>query len=289
MAVSKSPQMQPSLKHETFELQGSKPLFAQSWQSIDAPVRGRIGIVHGLGEHSSRYHQLAEQFVAEGYSVYAYDQRGHGRTKGTRGDAPSYDTLLDDVEALLLKMDDVAPQSAKFLFGQSFGGALVLNLALRRNPKVCGVISSSPLLVPTHSPSFAKHLFARLIDKVWPTFQFHTKLDASGLSHDEQVVAAYKADQLVHDCVSARVALTMLDAGVWAMQNASGLSIPALLMHGSADPITSAPATAAFAENAPNDLTELRLFPDCYHELHWEIERDTVFETVLAWLAKHKS
>jgi alpha-beta hydrolase superfamily lysophospholipase len=271
-----------SVEHSTFELQGSTSLFAQSWTPVNE-LRGTLGIIHGLGEHSSRYVQFARQFVQAGFRVVAYDQRGHGQTEGKRGDAPSYEVLLDDIESLIAEMTSGDMGLPKYLFGQSLGGNLVLNLALRRRPNVAGIIASSPLLLPTHPPSRWKQIAARLLQRTYPSFRFRTGVQAEGLSHDATFIAAYKADPLVHDFVSTRLAVAMLDAGQWALDHAAKLTFPTLLMHGTADPITSVDATIEFAQRA-GDTCTLRTFPGLYHELHWERERVEVTNVVLAWL-----
>jgi alpha-beta hydrolase superfamily lysophospholipase len=45
-----------------------------------AKPKGVVQLVHGLGEYATRYERLAQALVAAGYSVYADDHRGHGRT-----------------------------------------------------------------------------------------------------------------------------------------------------------------------------------------------------------------
>ena len=42
--------------------------------------RGVVQLAHGVGEHAGRYGALIEALVADGFSVYADDHRGHGRT-----------------------------------------------------------------------------------------------------------------------------------------------------------------------------------------------------------------
>jgi alpha-beta hydrolase superfamily lysophospholipase len=49
-----------------------------TWSAPDP--RGVVQIAHGLGEYAGRYEGLAQALVAAGYSVYADDHRGHGRT-----------------------------------------------------------------------------------------------------------------------------------------------------------------------------------------------------------------
>ena len=271
-----------SVKHDTFELQGSTSLFAQSWAPTTT-FRGTLGIVHGLGEHSSRYLQFANQLVQAGFRIVAYDQRGHGRTGGKRGDVASYEVLLDDIETLIAEMTAGGAGLPKYLFGQSLGGNLVLNLALRRRPNLAGIIASSPLLLPTHPPSRWKQFAARFLRRTCPSFRFRTGVQAEGLSHDATVVTAYKTDPLVHDLVSARLAVAMLDAGQWALDHASELHLPLLLMHGTADPITAIDATIEFAQRACDTCT-LHTFPGLYHELHWERERAEVTKVVVGWI-----
>ena len=42
--------------------------------------KGVLQLAHGLGEYATRYEGLAQALAAAGYSVYADDHRGHGRT-----------------------------------------------------------------------------------------------------------------------------------------------------------------------------------------------------------------
>ena len=80
------------------------------------------------GSTRGRYAAIVEIFTQAGFAVLAYDQRGHGRTGGP---LPSFATLLDDVDLLVSEMRRRGDEP-RFLMGQSLGGSLVLNYALRR-------------------------------------------------------------------------------------------------------------------------------------------------------------
>lgn len=56
-------------------------------------------------------------------------------------------------------------------------------------------------------------------------------------------------------------------------------------MHGDADSIVSAGASAEFALRAGNCCT-LKIWPGLYHELHNEPEKDQVLSNLLGWLDK---
>lgn len=59
--------------------------------------RALVFIVHGAGEHCERYDWVAQRLVAEGYSAFALDHQGHGRSEGERHDVLQFDDYVDDV------------------------------------------------------------------------------------------------------------------------------------------------------------------------------------------------
>ena len=73
-------------------------------------MRATVNLVHGMGEHCTRYGHVAEFLTKKGYAVYAFDQLGHGRTIGKKGHAPSYDALLDNIGVLLEKSKKISRQ-----------------------------------------------------------------------------------------------------------------------------------------------------------------------------------
>ena len=96
-------------------------LFAQAWVPECEP-KAAICLFHGLGEHSGRYQHVGGALTAAGYAVLAIDLRGHGRSGGSRGHSPSYDTLFDDIDHLLQEASDRMPGRPRFLYGHSLGG-----------------------------------------------------------------------------------------------------------------------------------------------------------------------
>ncbi|MEE9281906.1 MAG: alpha/beta hydrolase, partial [Myxococcota bacterium] len=74
------------MKSTTFSFSASDStdlLVYRWWPDAAVPLRAVVQIAHGMGEHAERYEPVAERLTAEGYAVYAHDQRGHGRTART--------------------------------------------------------------------------------------------------------------------------------------------------------------------------------------------------------------
>ena len=76
-------------------------IFAQGWNPDKSPPRAVVCLVHGIGEHSLRYLNVAEAFTKEGYVLFGADLRGHGRSGGPRGHFPSIEAVLLDIDLLL--------------------------------------------------------------------------------------------------------------------------------------------------------------------------------------------
>ena len=63
----------------TFDGQDGKKIFTYKWESDDKP-RACLLIAHGTAEHAARYENLAAHFATSGFTSYACDLRGHGKT-----------------------------------------------------------------------------------------------------------------------------------------------------------------------------------------------------------------
>jgi alpha-beta hydrolase superfamily lysophospholipase len=75
----------------------------------------------------------------------------------------------------------------------------------------------------------------------------------------------------------------MMQEGDWMMQQKGGFPVPLLIAHGEADGITSAEASEAFAAQLEGDVT-FKPWPELYHEIHNEPEKEAHFQYVLEWL-----
>ena len=256
-----------------------------TWWEPEGTPKGVICRVHGVGEHSGRHEHVAERLTAAGYAVGMFDLRGHGRSAGTRGHTPLNDTL-DDIDAMLADIGSRAPDAPTFLFGHSLGGLVVLLYALRRDADLAGVVASAPALRSPVLEQTLKIEAAKLLGRLVPWVQIPTALDDSGLSRDQAVIDAYRADPFVHDKASLRLGKDAAEGAQWVLQHAGEMRTPLLLIHGSADPIVYPSGTEEFARSAPGDVT-LKIYQGLLHEPHNEPEQEEVLNDLVAWLDAH--
>lgn len=273
-----------TMKHQDLKWTASDgiEIYGQCWLN-DAKPKAVICIVHGMGEHSTRYAHVAEYLVDAGYSVIAYDHRGHGKSGGKRGHTPSYDLLLDGVSDLLNQAEKIVLGSKKIIYGHSMGGNVVLNYALRRKPSIAGVIASSPWLKLAFDPPKFEVALGRFVNNIFPGFTQSTKLDATAISSDKKEVEKYMNDPLVHDKISARFFVETYSAAAYALEHASEMKLPLLIFHGTEDRLTSPEGSQQFAEKVKENCT-FRLWEGFYHETHNEPEKEEVLKYIVTWL-----
>ena len=257
-------------------------LFGQVWSPIQEPI-AVIALVHGMGEHSSRYRRLAEFFTSNNIAVITFDQRGHGRSEGKKGHITHFNQLLEGIEELVERANLRFKQKPIFLYGHSMGGNVALNYALKKPSALKGVIATGPWLRLAFEPPAIQLKLANIMRNLYPGFSQSSKLNVNHLSRDKAVVEAYQKDKYVHDRITASFFTNLYSSGMYALQHANELKIPALIMHGEEDKITSEPASAEFAKRA-NLMSEYKSWPGMYHEIHNEPEKEEVFSYILNWI-----
>lgn len=257
-------------------------LFYQKW-SADKE-KGLLCLIHGLGEYSGSYSNMAQYLTDKGYSLAALDLRGHGRSRGKRGHAGSYGLLMSDIDMFISHAAGNSPELPRFLYGHSMGGNLVLNYCLRYSTSLAGVIASGPWLKLVKDPPGLKVVLSRIMDVVYPSLTMNNGLKSEALYHKEERTEDYFKDPLFHSMISARLYRIISESGLWALDHAGELKLPALVMHGGADKITSPQASMDFVKKAPQ--AGLKIWDDFLHVLQNEPRHDEVFQYVVDWMDK---
>lgn len=247
-------------------------------------VNALICLIHGHGDHIMRFRHMAAWLSQKGIAIVGMDLRGHGNSEGKRGHIPSYSQLLDDVSQLLIEGEKQFNGIPIFLYGHSMGGNIVANYVLQRTPLIKGAILSGPWLRLELKTSGIRILLGRIMNYIWPGFSQHSKLPTKFLSRDKDIVIQYENDPLVHDKISARLAISIMDQGEWAIKNSSKCLVPLLIMHGANDPICSPSASKEFASGVKSVSVQTNFFAGLFHEIHNEPEKEEVFNTVLGWV-----
>jgi acylglycerol lipase len=248
-------------------------------------TKAAIVLIHGMGEHFGRYQHVVEFFNSIEYAVIGMDLRGHGTSQGKRGHLASYEQLMNDVDLLVNKAQELFNGLPLIMYGHSLGGNIAANYVLRRQPVLKGLIVTAPYFKLAFDPPAWKVGLSKIMAKILPAVTLPTELELAALSRDQAVVDAYKNDPLVHDKISSAFFTSVHTAAPYPIEHAAALKTKTLAMHGLADRITSYQGTIAFAQGNPQ-MIELKCWEGLYHEIHNEPEKQQVFDHIKTWLER---
>lgn len=257
-------------------------IFYQYWRPV-GPVAGLMVLVHGSGEHSARYHDFARFLTEHGYAVAAVDHYGHGQSEGTPGYVEYFEDYLDTLRLFELRVSGDFPGVPKILLGHSLGGLISSLYLLDHQQDFIGCVLSGAAIKTDIEPGrFQKWLIGFLSN--WFPKAGVLQLDAEGVSRDPRVVQDYKNDPLVHHGkLSARKVYELFSAMQTVRDGAPRITLPLLILHGGADTMTSPEGSRFLHEHVSSTDNTLKIYPELFHEILNEPERDKVWQDVLAW------
>ncbi|MEH6556744.1 MAG: lysophospholipase [Oceanicoccus sp.] len=269
--------------HSEQFLSNNQLIFCQRWQPASAP-KGVLLIAHGLAEHSGRYAEVAEFFVAHNYAVCCLDHSGHGKSEGQRGFINRFTDYTDALDVFSTLVPQWYPGSPVFLVGHSMGGLISALFLIRNQNRFAGSILSGPAIKASDEPSWLLLIISRLLSALLPKTGV-MQLEADGISRDPAVVAAYRNDPLVHSGkISARLATEIFNSMKYVQENSTAITLPMLLLHGSEDLLAAPESSTLLHERISSTDKQLVVYQGLYHEILNEPEKQQVLTTMLEWI-----
>lgn len=271
-----------SIKELSWKTVDGIDVFARLWQP-ENDVRAVVCLLHGIGEHTGRFHHVGDKFNEQGIALLGADWRGHGKSGGKKGFFPSVEAVLDDVDILLSKAAKLFPRTPVFLYGQSLGAILALYYGLVRKPEINGIIATSPALESSLDEQPVKIAIARILGSLLPEISLNSGLKPIELSRDPEVVKNYINDPLVHYQLTLGFGRALIHIRKWMMENAADFDLPLLLLHGSDDRIAYVSGSKKFASTIKKNC-DFRIWEGALHELHNEPEKKQVIDSIIQWI-----
>ncbi|GAB3685851.1 alpha/beta hydrolase [Actinocorallia lasiicapitis] len=276
----------------TFTSSDGTEIHVHEWRSF-GETRGVVQLAHGMGEHAARYAHLAETLNGLGYTVYADDHRGHGRSiAGEPGDlgANGWNLLVEDMVELTKILKEKHPGLPVVLFGHSLGSMAAQQYILDHADLIDGVAMSGTTAVDG--------LFGAMVESGLELIDFFNagfeprRTDADWLSRDEAQVDLYVADAwcgfAIDDTSMGELAAVSVERLAKPVGVPTGL--PLYVMVGDRDPLNGGLALSDLAveryrEAGLTDIT-YRVYPGGRHEILNETNRDEVEADLAAWISR---
>ncbi len=261
-------------------------IYYQGWLP-DENLKAVLLVVHGLGEHSGRYMNVVNHFVPLGYAVYGLDHIGHGKSDGEREFVERFDDFTDTLTIFYNLVAEWQDDKPIFLLGHSMGGLIVLNYLLDHQADFNGAIISGPAVKVGEGISQATITMGKILSKLAPKMGL-LALDVNTISKDPEVVQAYINDPLVfHGKTPARLAAELLSSMLRVTTEASKITLPITIVHGSEDALADPAGSQMLYDKASSKDKTLKIYDGLYHEVFNEPERDQVLKDVENWLESH--
>lgn len=250
--------------------------------------RAVIQIAHGLGEHAARYAGLAAALNSAGFSVYAPDERGHGRTGVQQwgGD--------------LSKLGHLGPGGLRTAIANI---TQMTNIIREANPKVPVVLLGhswgslmGQILINDHAGDYDAVILSGTAYRV-PGFMeagdLNRKFKVPGgtghewLSRDPEVWRAFKADPWCFDAKTMQLFGVPDTLRLIGVPSKSMAEVPILIIIGERDSLGGEKSVKKLADAylaaGQNDVT-VTIYPDGRHELFNEINKQEVIDDLIAWV-----
>ena len=120
--------------------------------AVNPEASASIILLHGFTEYTEKFTEVMYYFYQEGYSVFMYDQRGHGKS-GRKVKNPflvyvgSFDEYVEDLNVFVTRVvRHYTPNARLNLYAHSMGGC-VGALYLEKYPEIFSrAVLSSPML-----------------------------------------------------------------------------------------------------------------------------------------------
>ncbi|HEY5447686.1 MAG TPA: lysophospholipase [Polyangia bacterium] len=268
----------------SFEGVGGVTIFTREWQPAGKP-HGVVVISHGLNAHSGLYEWAAQQFTSNGLAVYALDHRGRGRSEGERFFVEKFSDWTEDLATFIDIVKSREPGLPVFLLGHSAGGVIASGYTLAHQDEIAGLIVED-IAYQIPAPDIALAIL-KGVSKVAPHAHV-LKLKNEDFSRDPAVVAALNADPLIAgEKQPSETVAELVRADELLKKNFQKITLPLLILHGTADKVTKPHGSQEFYEKTGSSDKTLKLYEGHFHDLLADIGKQQVMADIQAWIDAH--
>ncbi|KAJ0080982.1 hypothetical protein Patl1_10832 [Pistacia atlantica] len=245
-------------------------LFTRSWLPTNTPPRGLLCMVHGYGNDMSWTFQATSIFLAQmGFACFALDIEGHGRSQ----DCLSFFNSV--------KQDPSFNGLPRFLYGESMGGAICFDGAILVAP-MCKISDKV-------KPRWPIPQILTFLGKFLPTLAIVPTEDLmyKSVKVEEKKVIANSNPLRYRGKPRLGTVLELLRVTDYLSGRLCDVSIPFIVLHGSADVVTDPSVSRALYEEAKSEDKTIKIYDGMMHSLLFgetDENVEIVRRDILSWL-----
>jgi acylglycerol lipase len=260
---------------------GGLRIFTRHWEP-SGTAKASLVLCHGVNSHGGQYIRAAEAFAARGFAVTALDLRGRGKSEGERFYIDSIDDYVSDLSQTVDLAKSLHPDLPLYLLGHSAGGVTSVTYALDHQDRIDGLICES-FAFRVYAPNFALKLLEGASHIAPHAHVLRLKME--DFSRDPAWVAALNADPLTEGEVQpVQTVAAFARAGERFEREFGRITLPVLILHGTADKATRPDGSQQFFDEAGSADKILKLYEGHYHDLLNDLGRERVMDDIVLWM-----
>jgi alpha-beta hydrolase superfamily lysophospholipase len=261
-------------------------IFTRHWEP-DGPPKASLVLCHGVNSHGGQYLRAGEAFAGRGFAVTALDLRGRGKSDGERYYIESIDEYVSDLSQTIELARSKHPELPLYLLGHSAGGVTSVTYALDHQDKIDGLICES-FAFRVFAPNFALKLLEGASHVLPHAHVLRLKME--DFSRDPEWVATLNADPLtLGEVQPVATVAAFARAGERFEREFNRITLPVLIMHGTADKATRPDGSEEFYKAAGSTDKTLKLYDGYAHDLLNDIGKEQVVDDVALWIEERLS
>lgn len=238
---------------------------------------------HGMNDYAGHFRDAARWLSSKAsITVYAYDQRGFGRSPDV-GRWPGGETLALDLESAIAAARQAHPGLPLFALGHSMGAAVVMTAAERRPLDVDGAILAAPGVWGGSRMPILYRIALNASASLAPGKTLTGERAGRQASDNIEALREMYDDPLVikPTRLDAVLGVERLMGAAWAASDDVGGRI--LFLYGSKDEIIPPKTMAKAAGRLCGDI-DAREYGDGWHLLLRDRQRERVYEDIAGWI-----
>lgn len=259
-------------------------LFYRAWMP-EKPAGRALVLFHRGHEHSARWQETVDRLKLDGFAVFAWDQRGHGRSPGPRGSAENLAAVIHDADAFARHLVATygIPLQEMAVVAHSVGAVIAAAWVHDYAPPIrCLVLGAPAFRVKLYVP-FAVPLL-RLKQRLFGPGYVKSYVKSNMLTHDPDQARAYQADRRIFRQIAVNILLDLYDTSTRLIKDAGAIVAPTLMLGAGADWVVSLKAQTQFFQGLSSTAKRFQLLPGFYHAIFHEKDRAQAVDGIRSWI-----
>ncbi|MBC7427833.1 MAG: alpha/beta fold hydrolase [Bacteriovorax sp.] len=270
-------------KISSFKTFDNVDLVYREWapETANTGIKKALIMIHRGHEHSGRLIDLVDGINQPEFFAFGYDSRGHGKSPGPRGYAPTFAHIVKDLDTFVnfiskthgIEMENI------FVVANSVGAVVCSAWVHDYAPKIRGMALAAPAFeVKLYVPGAMAG--SRLLNAVKHPAFISSYVKSKFLTHDPEEQKKYDSDPLITPEIAVNILVGLYDAGMRVVNDAGAIHTPTIIFSAGSDWVVSNAPQKKFFDGLSSKKKEFITLDGFYHGVLYEKDKKIPFDRI---------